>query len=53
MSPHTSSIVRLYYFFRSFEIGENIQSCIKIVRLEPSSIQCFDYLTPFRHVFFI
>ena len=24
---------------------------IKIVRVEPSSKRCFNYLTPFRHVF--
>ena len=34
---------------RSFEPSKNIQS-INIVRLEPSSKQCFNYLTPFRGV---
>ena len=37
-----------YIFLLSFEISKNIQST-KIVRLQPSSKQCFNYLTLFRH----
>ena len=45
MSPRTSFIVQIIFFFRSFvEISKNIQS-IKRVRLEPSSEQYFNYLT--------
>ena len=49
MSPRTSSIEQIILFFRSFDIGQNIQS-IKSLRLESSSKQCSNYLTPFRHV---
>ena len=46
-SPRTSSILRVIFFFRSFE-SKNIQS-IKKVCLEQYSKQCYKYLNPFRH----